>query len=246
MKLKKIKNAFLFVLTLALVSAAAVAITYALGTSMGTAENTFTSEPNIDVEISELDFDNSTGHGETPHPNDYVLGQEKALKYYPAAIIPKNPKLTNTSPASNDEWVAMTVEYQVKIGTTWYTYPGYSEFKSALASVQTSGTNEFNTTNWEEKTGSNGKVFYYKSKLAKDGNTATLFNNVIINSTFTMSGTNYVITYYNEGSAATANVSTLPDFRINLKGYAVSADTIPSYGDDSKGALDALIGSTNK
>ena len=121
MKLKKIRNAFLFVLTLALVSAAAVAITYALGTSMGNAENTFTSEPNIDVEISEVDFDNSTGFGENTHPDTYELGEVKAQKYYPAATIPKNPKLTNTSTEANDEWGAMTVEYQVKIGTTWYT-----------------------------------------------------------------------------------------------------------------------------
>ena len=241
MKLKKIRNAFLFVLTLALVSAAAVAITYALGTSMGNAENTFTSEPNIDVEISEVDFDNSTGYGETTHTAPYELGQDKAQKYYLAATIPKNPKLTNTSPEANAEWVAMTLEYQVKINGNWYTYPGYTEFSNALATVDTWNTN------WEEKTGSNKTVFYYKSKLAKNANTDSIFENVIIKSTFTQSGSNYVITYYTSPTTSTtATVSSLPDFRINLKGYAVSADTIPSYGNDSKGALDNLIGSNNQ
>lgn len=241
MKLKKIRNAFLFVLTLALVSAAAVAITYALGTSMGNAENTFTSEPNIDVEISEVDFDNSTGFGENTHPDTYELGEVKAQKYYPAATIPKNPKLTNTSTEANAEWVAMTLEYQVKINGNWYTYPGYTEFSAALATVDA-----WNSS-WEEKTGSNKTVFYYKSTLAKNANTDSIFENVIIKSTFTQSGSNYVITYYTSPTTSTtATVSSLPDFRINLKGYAVSADTIPSYGNDSKGALDNLIGSTNQ
>ena len=240
MKLKKIRNAFLFVLTLALVSAAAVAITYALGTSMGNAENTFTSEPNIDVEISEVDFDNSTGFGENTHPDTYELGEVKAQKYYPAATIPKNPKLTNTSTEANDEWVAMTLEYQVKINGNWYTYPGYTEFSNALATVDTWNTN------WEEKTGSNKTVFYYKSKLAKNANTDSIFENVIINSSFTQSGSNYEITYYTDSTtSATATVSSLPDFRINLKGYAVSADTIPNYA-DAKTPLDNLIASTNQ
>ena len=253
MKLKKIRNAFLFVLTLALVSAAAVAITYALGTSMGNAQNTFTSEPNIDVEISEVDFDNSTGYGETTHTAPYELGQDKAQKYYPTATIPKNPKLTNTSdePANgetNDEWVAMTVEYKVKINSTWYTYPGYTEFKSALASVYTSAELEFNTTDWKAHDGKNTIFYYKKEKLQRNHNTTSLFNSVKIKETFTTTNVNnkdkYVITYYNNGTAATENLDSLPEFQIDLKGYAVSAKSIATASAAETPLYNLIQGST--
>ena len=222
MKLKKFRNALLFALTLALISATAVAITYALGKSIGSAENTFTNEPTIKVDISEVDWDNSTGYNEATHnTNTYELGRVKAQKYYAGAVIPKNPKLTNTSTANNSEYVAMTVVYKVKIDGTWYAYPGYTEFSSALATV-----NAFNS-NWTEKD-ANKTVFYYTSALAQNANTASLFDTVTINSSFPAGDNNkaYKITYYNGNTVQYASMDELPEFQIDLKGYAVSTDNL--------------------
>ena len=92
MKLKKFRNALLFALTLALISATAVAITYALGKSIGSAENTY---------VLDWGFTNSET---TPIPTSLVGSKRRSIM--PAQAFPKTrssptplPKITpNMSP----------------------------------------------------------------------------------------------------------------------------------------------------
>ena len=74
MKLKKIRNALLVVLTLALVSAATVAVTMALQkASIDAVENKFTNNPDIKVKFQEPTFDNlDWDHERTTDPNEGV------------------------------------------------------------------------------------------------------------------------------------------------------------------------------
>ena len=125
MKLKKIRNALLVVLTLALVSATTVAITWAATSAkFAPKENNFTNNPLIDLQFQELTFDNipwggergsgpqegvpegsSWGEGVTPptlpngdpvdKPDD--LGFNQAKHYVAGQYIPKNPELKNNS-----------------------------------------------------------------------------------------------------------------------------------------------------
>jgi len=123
MKLKKLRNALLVVLTLALVSATAVAATWAVvnHASNNSKENTFTT-PNLALEIGEdkwdaKDYGSDTaveptsggthdGKIELPYSKDgnnpiYMapdeLGESLAQKYNPDQAIVKNPSLKNTS-----------------------------------------------------------------------------------------------------------------------------------------------------
>lgn len=235
MKLKKIKNTLLVVLTLALVSVASVAITYALvESSLGSAENTFTNEE-ISVQLSEVAWDRTKGPNDTDAdvPEDGKNGQAMALSYSAGQSIPKNPKLSNISDTSNgattdpQEWVAIKATYSATVvvdGTsTTYTYDNYSDFLAATgAQVHSAVTNAngFNTTNWEANTAQT--VFYYKTKLDNKASTATLFDTVEMQALATENGK--YVTYDADGNEVLAD--SLPSFEIKLEGFAVQAEAV--------------------
>ena len=216
MKLKKIRNALLVVLTLALVSATAVAVTWAYTEdSFKNAENTFGNEE-ISAKLTEQKWDGDKPTPETPAlPENFKYGQNLATSYSPEMHIPKNPSITNISDpdhktnAEPSEYVAMTVRYYVTddtTGKTKYYFPGYAEFSAALATVQhyenDTMTTGFNTNDWEEKAGSNGTVFYYKREADNNGivenwkTTATIFDEVLINGSTALNSPDY----YNSGT----------------------------------------------
>lgn len=125
MKQQKFKSALLVMLTLVLVSATAVAITWAAKTEdkFGKVENTFTDNPDISLAIAEntwdgLDYDgkNPAGGNGTPTTDaelkkdetfpiklpdntsiEHVsdLGKTRAQTYNADDVIPKNPSLKN-------------------------------------------------------------------------------------------------------------------------------------------------------
>ena len=130
MKLKKLRNALLVVLALALVSATTVAITWATVTGKNLSnqkENNFTNNPEIGLEFQEPTFDTITWGNERPGgdnegvptgdipaadqpvlPNgDPItdgseLGYNMAQKYTPEMRIPKNPQLRNSTGKKSD------------------------------------------------------------------------------------------------------------------------------------------------
>jgi hypothetical protein len=148
MKLKKIRNALLVVLSLALVSAATVAITWAAATQNkldDKKDNTFTNNPNIAVSIKEDTFDGldwdepRQDDGEPKDANvssDSALGFNIAQSYSPGTNVPKNPKLKNStktaasqfvtsghykpSTVTSNEWVAMTLKYTLTLPNDVY------------------------------------------------------------------------------------------------------------------------------
>lgn len=129
MKLKKIRNALLVVLTLALVSATTVAITWAVKTKVALNDpktNEFTNNPNIGLQFRELTFDTlpfgtdrTDSDGNVPKsggltddqkptlPNGTKISDAKDLGYNMARsyskndYIPKNPQLRNSTNTQN-------------------------------------------------------------------------------------------------------------------------------------------------
>ncbi|MDD6396209.1 MAG: hypothetical protein PUB37_08555 [Firmicutes bacterium] len=236
MKLKKIKNTLLVVLTLALVSVASVAITYALvENSLGSATNEFTNET-ISVQLSEVKWDGEMGPNDTDAdvPADGQKGRDMAQSYSAGQSIPKNPKLSNTSDTSAtattdpQEWVAIKATYSATavVGgvSTTYTYTNYADFLAATgAQVHSAVTaaDGFNTTDWEAKD-ANNTVFYYKTKLDNRASTATLFDTIEMKALATESGKYKIL----DASGSEVLADALPTFEIKLEGFAVQADAV--------------------
>ncbi len=165
MKLKKIKNVLLAVLTFALVSVVAVAVTLAAVTgNMGNAENTFTNSPYIKLGIAETKWDHKDYDGNDKEGVEGDKGEDLASSYSTGMTIPKNPTLKNTSDSADatnqSEWVAIKVEYKLvwddsinvysdkgsdhapasQIGhfsDEQATYTSYKDFSNAIAKVKT-------------------------------------------------------------------------------------------------------------
>ena len=173
MKLKKIKNVLLAVLTFALVSVVAVAVTLAAVTgNMGNAENTFTNSPYIKLGIAETKWDHKDYDGNDKEGVEGDKGEDLASSYSTGMIIPKNPTLKNTSDSADvtnsSEWVAIKVEYKLvwdesikvyldkgsddapasQMGSffdTQATYTSYKDFSNAIAKVKTLQTGSDDT-----------------------------------------------------------------------------------------------------
>lgn len=255
MKSKKIKNTLLVVLTLAIVSAASVAITFAaVNANLGSKDNTFSNEE-ITVEISEQKWDGEPGTGENDEniPTD-SLGEEIAKSYSPNMVIPKNPMLTNISDtaaakgADPKEWVAIKATYTVKIKVngveTEYTYTG-TQFENHIAKLCT-GTTKDNAvqglgTGWTAN--ANKTVFYYNTAVANKESTSRLFDFVKINDIQPeASGANAGKYPIVNPSNTRIYADELPEFHINLKGYAVQYDgTNLDTAEKAKPQLDAII-----
>lgn len=259
MKSNKIKNVLLIALTLVIVAAASVAITYAaVSANLGSKDNTFSNEE-ITVEISEQKWDGEPGTGETDEdiPTE-ELGSEIAKSYSPNMIIPKNPMLTNISDttaavgADPKEWVAIKATYTAKItvnGTvTEYTYTG-TQFETAIAKLYT-GTDKTTATaglgsDWTANT--DKTVFYYGKAIGNKESTERLFNFVKINdiqaeTTGDNAGKYAIKTYNASGVETTVYADELPEFHINLQGYAVQYDaTNLDTATKAKVPLDELV-----
>ena len=173
MKLKKIRNALLVVLTLALVSAAAVAVTWALNAPvMNTIINDL-STPEMKVLLSEYKWDgvdslidpDSANHTDYTADTDAAKANQGKTKANPYTLdtfegknqlIPKNPSLSNTSTAE-PEFVAMTAYYEVdykKTGdntrtTAYLTQDQFTHSFASLYKDAAATTAGINTTDWE-------------------------------------------------------------------------------------------------
>lgn len=206
MKLKKIRNALLVVLTLALVSATTVAITWAyLNSTFTEAKNTFTNNETINIDITEPDWagEIETGKEYTEangyNPGDAVTsgitkgtnnGAKLADGYYEGLDIPKDPRITNTSnpnttdadvKAASTEIIGAKLQYVVKDDSTEYVYPSYGDFKDSVATVKfsTSKTDDYNTA-WAAF--DDTKLYlYHKAPIGWKGQTAHIFDWVTIN-----------------------------------------------------------------
>ena len=137
MKSKKIKNALLVTISLALVAAASVAITWAavfVGDSLQTKENTLTNDDlTIDLDETWFQFKDHAGSTyasdpESSLPSDYPKtvitskkkGEDIATAYNVGTLVPKNPKIWNEK-ASSNAMVALGLKYTVNFvnGKTW-------------------------------------------------------------------------------------------------------------------------------
>lgn len=134
MKSKKIKNALLVTISLALVAAASVAVTWAavyVGSEMTKRENTLKSGE-LEEKLDEpwytfTDHDNNTYTSDNlpdGYPDTVITSKKKgediASAYNANTLIPKNPTLWNTK-ANSNEFVAMGVRYTVTFGNQTYT-----------------------------------------------------------------------------------------------------------------------------
>ena len=179
-KRTKITAIIIVVAAAAIIAAGA---TLAFFTDRDTKTNTF-STGSVTVELSEPNWD-----------------QEKANKYGPGDIIPKDPQVTNTD--KTDAWVAVRVKYSLDDN-----YMGYSEFKRKL--LANNGL-DFDLNGWEllKDEGSDGQLYMYKTVLKQNQKTGALFTQVPI---------------------AFGNIELingqLPNFAIDVQGYGVQAENI--------------------
>lgn len=234
MKLKKIKNALLVTLSLALVAAASVAITYAIGDSQsfGDKTNEF-KEGNITATLTEVHWDgvkgNPTGSEEDPTVATADQGKTKADSYTPGQIIPKDPKVNNTNTKDISEYVGIKVAYTATINGTEYTYYTKTQFETAIAKLcNTAAGAEGLCSGWSGN--DDGTHFYYSAPVAYGKASGPLFNHVKINSFDTGTTKKYKVKTYASKTADAVDVETdeLPTFNIILTGYAISADGSPT------------------
>lgn len=221
-KEQKGKKTLLACVAVALVCAISVGTTLAL--SKATAKpisNTFTT-PEISLMLTEPDWDgdkDGDGNVDSDVDETSTLGMTLAEKYYNGLVIPKDPKLTNTS--AYDEYVAIKLKFYVW-GTDGagkedndYTEVTQAQFKSKVADFTVK-------TGWEYD--ADDDVYYYKSasaftKLPKNGGvTANLFDNVTIVATDTGE--------IKAGETVKVSWKKLPKFEIDITGYAVQADNL--------------------
>lgn len=192
MKLKKIRKALLVVLTLALVSATAVAVTWAFTEAKLTGKDNEFHNEDISAELTEWEWDGKPSSVDSDPSHTITsgtptLGEELAKSYSPEMTIPKNPSISNISDTSATgteptEWVAMTVRYYLIDGEDKYYFSGYTDFAKAIATVRSDkNAGGFNTTDWAPKDDSDNTVFYYKTLLNNKAMTATIFDDVVIN-----------------------------------------------------------------
>lgn len=201
MKLKKIRNALLVVLTLALVSATAVAVTWAyVNKTLGSQTNTFTNTEEIDVGISEPNWKGEPTYASPYSPGDSVDqsitkdvndGKTLANKYFAGLSIPKDPRLTNISyptttnqsqKDSSTEIVGVKLSYIVKDDSSnSYEYPSYADFRDSIAKVAfgSTPTDGYNS-NWIAFD-TNQLYLYHKAPIAWHAQTSNIFDYVVIN-----------------------------------------------------------------
>lgn len=212
--------------------------TYAFLTSE-TAElnNTFTPSDNITVEIDEPNWDED-------EDGDGHSGKEDAKNYTANQLIEKDPFLTNTSIANehNDEYVSLELAYLLEDKNGEQHEVTYSEFtKIAKVYYEDADKNivEGFSPAWtalsaaDSENGLNDRFYYNGSEdeleiLAQNAKTATIFDYVKINPELKLENTDGAINYVDlvDVNGDSFQTKGLPNFEINVKGYAVQADNI--------------------
>ena len=258
MRLKTLKNALLVTLSMALIGAASVAITYAaVHESFGEASNSFVGDKGINATLTEVNWDGIAGNGDSTGytSNDPRLGQNIAKSYIPGVAIPKDPKVNNTSSEAISEYVGIKASYTANAvpstgsSTVEYTYYTKTQFETAIAQLCKDATTPGISDNWEANTA--GTHFYYKNEVAQGSASTPVFTHVKVNAFTKGTDTNanyYVLKTYSSASDTTGSdvyIKDLPQFKIQLTGYAISADgndtTQTNDWSDVKAALDALM-----
>lgn len=182
-------------LTLVLVSATAVAITWAatVQTQLNSLDNTFTT-PDVAAQLAEDRWDSKDfgGTGEAPSANDTSislpivggsttgkgLGANIAKSYSTGTVIPKNPMIKNSSGNDVDEWVAMKVDYLIPVydGSKYVAYEKVTG--DVYVGMKTDGgeTKYLQTDNtWSTETTNAKKITsYYKAISVDPSNTVTI------------------------------------------------------------------------
>ena len=257
---RKIRNAFLLVLTLAMVSATAVAITWAAldvaQTSIDEVQNKFTSGE-IEAELTEIRWNKTPGTGDkntTGNDSDQIpttgnSGQEKAKNYSTGQEIEKNPKVANTSKTALSEFVAIKVTYEIVLNNTSYYYTK-DQFETEMAKLykksggsSVQGVNDGWVTTGTATSDSNiktdGIMYYYTSPIAQNESTARLFDYVKINnkalSTATGHTDEYAFNVYSTNAASLSNTAISGTSPVYVKGLPKFSITVQAYAISSEG-----------
>ncbi len=207
---------------LALSLTVAVQGTYAyLQAATQTAANTFSSDKSIHISLREPDWDGYTFEGEQTEglvavsdeaypcgasaASDHAdLGLHIASDYIPGDTIGKNPMIKNTS-ESEAAWVAMAV---------WYydIEEGVKTPVSRTAFEEKNGTLDLPSEEWKlvsAKSDGLGELYVYQTKAITAGEkTKPLFTKVVLNQDIGEEG------------------DVLPEFSIEVRGYAVQAANV--------------------
>lgn len=213
------------IMVLASVCLIAVGVTFAYISSVTeTATNTFSSNRKITLKLREptwdgYDFKDNYPDGKVPgtvaKTDDADLGINVAMNYYPGDSINKNPKIQNTSPGGEGEYVAIKVEYYN--GTTQISRSKFMELYGKTATngndVNKDGINDnfvkISTDNDTHDLYAYGTAVNNLTVLQKNIQTSTLFDQVILNT-----------------DIKTDSNGKWPDFQIKVTGYAVQSNNI--------------------
>lgn len=210
MKLKR-KGFLIVSVFLGIMMIAGLTLAFLTSTS-NTKQNTFTLGPNISIRLAEPAFDGlDYVGGIVTEATALSLGVHQAENFVPGRVIPKDPSVKNTG-SQNAVWVAVKLHYTVgepDPATPADTWTSLSDFANI----------NFNTSDWEMKTGSDYTVFYFKTSVLPSGVTSNLFNDVTIKTD--------------------AAYVALHPFVINIKAYAVQAEELTYI--QAQNELDALI-----
>lgn len=154
-----------------------------------TATNTFTSNRSIALSLREDKWDGYTFNDEYPgvpgtvakNPNKN-LGINIAKAYYPGDQIPKNPVVKNVSPNDEKEYVAIKVEY-IDHGGNSITKNDFESLYGKLKTQNNATLIDGVNNGYELISDRNSKydLYFYKTELSKNAETAALFDQIVIN-----------------------------------------------------------------
>lgn len=205
-----------------------------------TAENTFSSDRNLTLELKEPAWDGyefgdkypeGVIPGSIPNPNseDKTLGILKADNYYPGDGFNKNPAVKNTS-KEESEYVAIKVEYVLVGADNSESNLSKEDFNELYAKTQVLDNDRnadgINDSFVNISTNSNYDLYLYgtttkATELIANDNTQTLFDHVLINQ-----------------NISTDENGKWPNFRIKVTAYAIQ--TVNLTTEQVKQELNAL------
>lgn len=188
-----------------------------------TAENTFSSDRNLTLELKEPTWDGYQfgdeypqgvipGSEVNPNSTDPTLGIRKANNYYPGDNFNKNPAVKNTS-KEESEYVAIKVEYVVVEDNGSETKLSKESFNELYAKTEATDNdadkNGINDKFVDISTNTNYNLYLYGTNtqaaaLDAEHTTETLFDKVLVNQ-----------------NISTNENGKWPKFRIKVTGYAI-------------------------
>ncbi|MPW24653.1 hypothetical protein GC105_02445 [Alkalibaculum sp. M08DMB] len=161
------KNKFVLIsITVALCAVIITGATFAYLTATSDEKvNTFTKGTNIEIELREPAWDGQEFGESTIPEQTSTMGITKANNMVPGRVIPKDPKVKNTS-VEESVWIAIKLDYEVEEELS--TYSDIDDFATIAFSTDWEAADQTNT------------VFYYKTQVASSVETASLFDNITI------------------------------------------------------------------